>query len=290
MIAIRALSPCSAKPLLFNGVHTIIVTQFGTRWQPMLWVSPARHIRQSSLTGGPTGQGRRSRLRLRRALERRHLPAEPRRRRMPADRCCRVWLGTNASISMLGLAASPHGVAAMTGAADGITPKPPSAGNSIERSLDALFRKEEPGLRRYFRHRLRSDDEALDYVQEVFARLIAAMRGGAPAQPAAYLRRIAMNLLIDRSRCGRPVHCEISVEIAVPPEQEDALLAGDLMATYKAALDAMTDRTRTIFLLYRVHGLKYREIAERLGISIPAVQKHVARALERITLALNDRE
>lgn len=178
----------------------------------------------------------------------------------------------------------------MTRTADGISPKPPSADISIERTLDILFRKEEPGLRRYFRYRLRSDDEAVDYVQEVFARLTAAMRGGAPTQPAAYLRRIAMNLLIDRSRCGRPVHCEISVEIAVPPEQENSLLAEDVMATYEAALEAMTDRTRTIFLLYRVDGLKYREIAERLGISIPAVQKHVARALERITLALNDQD
>lgn len=178
----------------------------------------------------------------------------------------------------------------MTRAANGITPKPPTAGQGIERALDALFRKEEPGLRRYFRYRLRSDDEAVDYVQEAFAKLTAAMRGQKPTQPAAYLRRIAMNLLIDRSRCERPVHCEISVEIAVPPEQENALLAEDVMATYQTALETMTDRTRTIFLLYRVDGLKYREIAERLGISIPAVQKHVARALERITLALNDQD
>jgi len=179
----------------------------------------------------------------------------------------------------------------MTGAAGETTPQPTSASDPRDqRALEALFREEGPGLRRYFRYRLRNDEDALDYVQEVFARLVAAVRDGTPSQPVAYLRRIAMNLLIDRSRSERPVHCAITVEIAVPPEQEEALLVKDVMTTYEAALESMTDRTRTVFLLYRVEGLKYREIADRLGVSIPAVQKHMARALERLTLALNDRD
>ena len=73
----------------------------------------------------------------------------------------------------------------------------------------------------------------------------------------------------------------------MPAEQEDALLAGDVMTIYQSALDSLPERTRSVFLLYRIEGLKYREIAQALDISIPAVQKHMARALERITLALN---
>lgn len=199
-------------------------------------------------------------------------------------------MGINAWIIRLVFVALRHGGAKMTRAAGETPPEPSAPGLSFERTLEDLFRKEGPGLRRYFRRHLRDDEDALDYVQEVFARLIAAVRDGSLSQPAAYLRRIAMNLLIDRSRLGRPVHCAISVEIAVPPEQENALLVEDVMTIYEAALETMTDRTRTVFLLYRVEGLKYREIAERLGVSISAVQKHMARALERITLALNDRD
>ena len=62
------------------------------------------------------------------------------------------------------------------------------------------------------------------------------------------------------------------------------------MRTYEAALGALPERTRTIFLLYRVEELCYREIAEQLGISIPAVQKHMAKALERISIALLDKD
>lgn len=172
---------------------------------------------------------------------------------------------------------------------DGAPPdRHPASSSDTDKLIDALFRKEEPGLRRYFSRRLPADDDPLDYVQEVFTRLVVAMRGEAPMKPVGYLRRIAMNLLVDRHRQRPTIRCAVSVEVAVPPEQEEALLAKDVMQTYQAALAAMTDRTRTVFLLYRVEKMKYREIAERLGISIPAVQKHMARALERITLALID--
>lgn len=159
--------------------------------------------------------------------------------------------------------------------------------SAAEAVIEALFRKEGPGLRRYFLRRLRNGEDALDYVQEAFARLAHAFRHKPPERPASYLRSIAINMLIDRSRQTRVLHCDLSFEIAVPAEQEDALLADDVMAIYQAALDSLPERTRAVFLLYRIEGLKYREIAETLDISISAVQKHMARALERITIALN---
>lgn len=44
------------------------------------------------------------------------------------------------------------------------------------------------------------------------------------------------------------------------------------------ALEQLPERTRTIFLLHRIEGRKYREIAETIGISQSAVEKHIARA------------
>ena len=38
-------------------------------------------------------------------------------------------------------------------------------------------------------------------------------------------------------------------------------------------------RTREVFLLHRSEGLSYGEIAERLGISPEAVERHIADAL-----------
>lgn len=45
-----------------------------------------------------------------------------------------------------------------------------------------------------------------------------------------------------------------------------------------AALDSLGPRTREIFLLHRLDGLKYREIAAQLDITVSAVEKHIAKA------------
>ncbi|MGF7151544.1 RNA polymerase sigma-70 factor (ECF subfamily) [Sphingomonas zeicaulis] len=153
--------------------------------------------------------------------------------------------------------------------------------------LDTLFRTEAPRLRRYFSRRLRGGDEAGDLVQEAFVRFADAAREKLPSRPAAYLQRIATNLLIDRAR-RVPMLLDPDIDVASAPGQEDALLVDGVMRVYRTALDALPERTRTIFLLYRVEGLVYREIAERMGISIPAVQKHMARALEHLARALAD--
>ena len=45
------------------------------------------------------------------------------------------------------------------------------------------------------------------------------------------------------------------------------------------ALDAVSRRTRDVFFMQRFDGLSYAQIAQRLGVSISAVEKHIASAL-----------
>jgi RNA polymerase sigma factor (sigma-70 family) len=44
------------------------------------------------------------------------------------------------------------------------------------------------------------------------------------------------------------------------------------------ALREMPERTRTIFILFRLENMKQREIADMLGISVRTVEQHVIRA------------
>lgn len=53
----------------------------------------------------------------------------------------------------------------------------------------------------------------------------------------------------------------------------------ELEKAFAAALDKLTERSREIFLLSRRDHLTYKEIAERLGISVKAVEKHMSRTL-----------
>jgi len=157
-----------------------------------------------------------------------------------------------------------------------------------DEGLDALYRREAPGLARYFRRHLRSRDDAADLVQEVFARMLGADADASPRRPAAYLQRIARNLLFDHGRRAASHRADHHLpladagQIASPPDQGLAIEADDVMRRYARALAELPERTRTAFLLSRGDGLGYAAIGIELGISVPTVQYHVARALAHI--------
>jgi len=160
--------------------------------------------------------------------------------------------------------------------------------------LRETYSAEAPGLVRYFKHRMRDDEDANDLMQEAFARLAAHMRTKMLVHPASYLQRIARNLLVDRMRSARsaeatrgPALDEVP-ELGTAPEQSYGIERQDVMRLYKAAVDGLPDQTRQVFLMHRVENLTYREIGEKLGVAVPTVQYHLGRALARIAQALDD--
>jgi RNA polymerase sigma factor (sigma-70 family) len=158
--------------------------------------------------------------------------------------------------------------------------------------LEDVYRVEAPRLARFLRRRLPSTDDPLDFVQEAFARLAGSSPGAPLRNPEAYLQRIVRNLLIDRSRhrASKAQHVPLEdFEIAVAPDQTYAIEADDMRLQYRTAVEALPPRTREVFLLSRVEEVGYKEIAERLGISIRTVEWHVAQAIICIDKAL-DRE
>lgn len=56
------------------------------------------------------------------------------------------------------------------------------------------------------------------------------------------------------------------------------------LARVRSGIERLPARTREIFLMHRLDGMKYREIAAALGISQSAVEKHIARAAADIPL------
>jgi RNA polymerase sigma-70 factor (ECF subfamily) len=111
--------------------------------------------------------------------------------------------------------------------------------------------------------------------------------------PGAFLNRIISNLLIDRSRrrSARPIHVGIEneAELAVAPAQTDGIELEQVHRRYKELVDALPPRMRQVFLLHRVEGLGYKEIAERLDISVRTVEWHIAEAIVRIGKGLDRR-
>jgi RNA polymerase sigma-70 factor (ECF subfamily) len=97
----------------------------------------------------------------------------------------------------------------------------------------------------------------------------------------AFMVRVAVNLARDDHRRQRR-HAGSDEELATiadaGPSPEEILDARQRLKAVHATLSRLNPRTRQILLMHRLDGLRYREIAERLGISESAVEKHVAKA------------
>ncbi len=64
------------------------------------------------------------------------------------------------------------------------------------------------------------------------------------------------------------------------PEEE--LNFQELKNAYEVALKSMPEKQRVVFLMSRIDGLKYKEIAEHLGLTVKAVEKRMGLALQHI--------
>ena len=60
----------------------------------------------------------------------------------------------------------------------------------------------------------------------------------------------------------------------------------ELLRNYEITLESLPEKQRTVFLLSRMEGMKYFEIADNLGISAKAVEKRMKNALEYLRKAI----
>lgn len=160
-----------------------------------------------------------------------------------------------------------------------------------ESALESLYRDEFPRLLCYFAKNV-GRDAASDLAQEVFVRACASPALAVADNPAGYLRRIAVNLLIDhfRRRQTRGILWEYREDAdgRCEADQEHALMSQDLDWILTRALSELPIRTRQIFRLNRFEQKSYREIRDELGISLSAVDYHMMKALSRLRTVLEE--
>lgn len=169
-------------------------------------------------------------------------------------------------------------------------PGPADLSEEARRRVANLYRDRAASLRRRLRNKCGSSDEAGEILHDAFARLLGAPGLLGVRDHGAFLNRIIRNLLVDRSRrrSARPLLVDIADnDPAVPPEQGQALELEQMRELYLKLVAALPPRTREVFLLHRLDRLSYREIAQRLEISVRTVEWHIAEAVARIGRGLD---
>jgi RNA polymerase sigma-70 factor (ECF subfamily) len=155
-------------------------------------------------------------------------------------------------------------------------------------AFDDIYRSEAPALVRFLRSKLKSQCDAEDLAHEALVRFLRAADQTQIQTPQAYLRRIATNLLIDRAERGatkitdRSVELADARELAAPDDQHRDLVGREELEHFNEVLRKLKPRTLKIFLLSRVEGYTYKQIARKLGMTVWGVKWHMLRAIEHV--------
>jgi RNA polymerase sigma factor (sigma-70 family) len=139
-------------------------------------------------------------------------------------------------------------------------------------------------LRKFVRGRVASREDAEDVIQEAYLRVLRYAAEHEVECRERLLFSAARNLAVDSLR-RRTVRARTAMDYAVLetttqawPNTDEVVYAGQRLSMAEAAVAQLPPRGREVFLLNRNDGLSYTQIAAHLGISVSAVEKHMARA------------
>ncbi len=112
-----------------------------------------------------------------------------------------------------------------------------------------------------------------------------------------YLFRSVRNRSIDHLR-RKKRYLEIEIEKAVELtslkvsaayfDATDPVELKELEQKIEDAINRLPEACKTIFLLNRKHGLKYKEVAEQLNLSVNTVEVQMGRALKKLKVSLSE--
>jgi RNA polymerase sigma-70 factor (ECF subfamily) len=177
---------------------------------------------------------------------------------------------------------------------------PVTAENDERKTLDpkaevvCLFDGLRTGLFRYLRWLGCAPDEADDAIQETFLRLHRhLLTGGARENLRAWVYRVAGNLARDERKTARRRRVEAMSGGAEPecawidavPNPEQQVLAKEADRRLEMAIGSLPAVQRQCLAL-RSEGLRYREIAEVLGMGTSTVAEVLQRAVSRLAREL----
>lgn len=153
----------------------------------------------------------------------------------------------------------------------------------LHQQIEVLYSNHHGWLQGWLRGKLGSAFDAADLAHDTYLRILARGRAPQPEESRQHLAQIANGLMVDlfRRRHIEAGYREALAHLppAAMPTPETRALIIEALTEIDAILASLPAKVRAAFLLCKVEGLDYREIARRLDVSVSSVEKYMVRAL-----------
>jgi RNA polymerase sigma-70 factor (sigma-E family) len=149
-----------------------------------------------------------------------------------------------------------------------------------DRELTDLVQQRGAALKRYGYLLCGDSGEAEDLVQEALVRTFTSSRRLQVTQVEQYVRKIMLNLYLDRAR-RRKVWQRL-LPLTAPQPQPDQHAEADLSSDVRTALLELSPRQRACVVLHYYLDLPVPECADTLGLSVGAVKRYLYESRSRL--------
>lgn len=164
----------------------------------------------------------------------------------------------------------------------------PSSGELLNQKeyVEQLFAQYSASLHSYLQRYCSNPSDIDEILQEAYIRILNTPDHSRPSNPRAYLYKIALNLVRDQARRAKvrqqDAHinsddCELHSSEDTP---EQAVLWDQGVKRISAAIETLSPRCQSIFVMSRFQDMSYSEIAQVHGITKRTVERNMATAIE----------
>lgn len=151
------------------------------------------------------------------------------------------------------------------------------------RQFESIFKTHFEGLCRFANRFLHDTDSSQEIVQDVFINLWQKRDTIDPEkQIRSYLFTSVKNRCLNHIRDNKKFRSyllDVEIEMEIPVNDHDMLVAEELKRRIQEAFEKLPPKCRQVFELSRFEEMKYKEIAERLKISVKTVEVQISKAL-----------
>ena len=157
---------------------------------------------------------------------------------------------------------------------------------SPDSGLSVIYGTHLTALKRFISSIVSNRHDIDDVAQEAFLRTYQAGQGKVIEQPKYYLFQVARNVALNKIKQKMRQPTDFIEDYQPSLLQADDSLEEEMMAQQKleilcAAIATLPVKCRKVYLMRKVYGMSYKEIAEAMEITVSTVEAHIEKGYSR---------